>query len=399
MNVFCSSCRHHSGEPAAKLDREPSQSIVGVQSSHILTKGAIDDRTTKYDRHTEMRDGFTKDTRDTLALRVAVKCSLCARPTSGPADDPTDRVLIGVAAHICAASPGGPRFDPNQTIEERRSIENGIWLCANCAKLIDDDVVRFSVSELHRIKRDAEARARQELVLPPSPPQTEDWTVLQLSKVSSYEIPIRFPGSDAGVVDLQTFEKFSDRMHQFLAYALGHTCITTPFDDFVYLLSLERDNRKSEHGYLPFTLSLHCHITAFVWAFQEWMQFFVEGSTTEVSRRVRSLPGDQTLHIHPQFGKLVPHRISRSGASSITIQELAGRPIPMDRGANTSTLLRILAVVLNSQVVVWDGADASPDLEKVLEMGASINDAGRFSWDQIHIDRQNPETWEFVGDR
>lgn len=343
------------------------------------------------------RDEFSKDTRDTLALRVATKCSYCACQTSGPTDDPVRRVLVGVAAHICAASPGGPRYDRNQASEQRRSIENGIWLCGNCAKLIDDDVARFSVPDLHRIKREAEARAKQELALPPTR-RSDDWTSLQSSKISSYVIPIRFPETDAGVVDVQTFETFSDRMHQFLAYALGHACMTTPFDDFVYLLSLERDDRETDPGYLPFTLSLHCHITEFVWAFQDWMQFFVEGSTKEVSRRIRSLPGDQSLHIHPQFGKLVPHRISRCGASSILVQELAGRPIPMDRGATTSTLLRILSVMLNSQMVVWDGTDSSPDLEKVLAMGIHINDTGRFAWDQVRIDRTNPESWQFVGD-
>jgi hypothetical protein len=51
---------------------------------------------------------------------------------------------VGVAAHITAASPGGPRFDPNLSDKERASATNGIWLCQNCAKLIDNDVAQFS---------------------------------------------------------------------------------------------------------------------------------------------------------------------------------------------------------------------------------------------------------------
>lgn len=43
--------------------------------------------------------------------------------------------------------------------EERRSVENGIWLCQNCAKLIDNDVGRFTVVVLRDWKAKSEARA------------------------------------------------------------------------------------------------------------------------------------------------------------------------------------------------------------------------------------------------
>lgn len=59
--------------------------------------------------------------------------------TIGPASDPAKSLSSGVAAHICAAAPGGPRFDPNQTEEERTSIENAIWLCHACSDLVDKD--------------------------------------------------------------------------------------------------------------------------------------------------------------------------------------------------------------------------------------------------------------------
>ena len=65
--------------------------------------------------------------------------------------------LVGEAAHICAASPGGPRYDPSMSDEERRSHDNGIWLCANCATEIDKDPARFPVSLLRRWKEEAES--------------------------------------------------------------------------------------------------------------------------------------------------------------------------------------------------------------------------------------------------
>jgi hypothetical protein len=83
-------------------------------------------------------------------------------------------VNIGVAAHITAAAARGPRYDPSLSAEGRSSITNGIWLCQNCAKLIDNDVGRYSVELLCLWKRQAEESARIGLegsgaVLPPPP--------------------------------------------------------------------------------------------------------------------------------------------------------------------------------------------------------------------------------------
>jgi hypothetical protein len=44
--------------------------------------------------------------------------------------------------------------------EERSATANGIWLCQNCAKLIDNDVVRFSAEMLKAWKTTAEADAK-----------------------------------------------------------------------------------------------------------------------------------------------------------------------------------------------------------------------------------------------
>ena len=38
---------------------------------------------------------------------------------------------------------GGPRYAASMTPEERKSFENGIWLCQSCSKLIDTDITRY----------------------------------------------------------------------------------------------------------------------------------------------------------------------------------------------------------------------------------------------------------------
>lgn len=346
------------------------------------------------------RDDFSKDTKDTLAARVCMRCSRCQSPTAGPTTEAAGRVMIGVAAHICGASSGGPRFDANQTKEQRRSIENGIWLCTGCAKLIDDDEVRFPVQELFRLKREAERRARDELALPPERTEKLNWQSLQLSKIATYAAPIRLPTqNDNKGIDKEVFEKFSDQFNQLISIAFGHACVTTPYDDFVYVLSIEKDSRDCETGYVPFVLSLHCHVTAFIWAFEQLAKVFFEGTASGVPNQLRSLPGDQAVDVHPQFERFVPHRICRTGATKISIQHLAERPIPLDNGASTSVLLRILAVTLNSNLLIWDNADSSPDWEKVVEMLAKISDANRFKWDDFELDRNDPEKWKYVGNR
>lgn len=108
-----------------------------------------------------MRDEFSKKVRESLAHRAGVQCSNpgCCRATSGPAEHPKRSLSIGVAAHINAASPGGPRYDPVQTRETRTSLDNAIWLCQSCAKLIDIDRDRFHPALLRQWRFDAETAA------------------------------------------------------------------------------------------------------------------------------------------------------------------------------------------------------------------------------------------------
>ena len=120
------------------------------------------------------RDEFTKETKDTVAKRVGLRCSNpnCRRPTSGPQAHPRKTVNIGVAAHIAAAAPGGPRYDDRMTPEERCGIENAVWLCQNCAKLIDSDASRYTTDLLRRWRRLSEEAAMLSVESIPTPTST-----------------------------------------------------------------------------------------------------------------------------------------------------------------------------------------------------------------------------------
>jgi hypothetical protein len=73
-------------------------------------------------------------------------------------------VSVGVAAHIRAASEGGARYDALQTPQERKSFDNGIWLCQNHAHHVDHDAQKFPVDTLREWKRNAEQRAFDQLI-------------------------------------------------------------------------------------------------------------------------------------------------------------------------------------------------------------------------------------------
>lgn len=105
------------------------------------------------------RDDFSAKTRSNLAARAGWHCSFngCRKLTIGPSDESSQSTAcIGVAAHITAASRGGRRYDSALTPEERSSIDNGMWLCADHATLIDRDEVTYTSAMLHKMKSDHE---------------------------------------------------------------------------------------------------------------------------------------------------------------------------------------------------------------------------------------------------
>lgn len=110
------------------------------------------------------RDDFPEKVKSTLAKRANYCCSSpsCGRVTAGP-DGGQGVASIGVAAHIRAAAPGGARYDVGQSNTDRKSIENGIWLCASCSRLVDSDPKMYTVELLQKWKRNREEGVRSML--------------------------------------------------------------------------------------------------------------------------------------------------------------------------------------------------------------------------------------------
>lgn len=113
------------------------------------------------------RDDFTPKTKEILAKRTGYKCSFpsCWINTIGPSDEKESPIdTTGMACHIYAAAEGkgAKRYKKDMTSEERKSLENGIWMCYKHGKQIDNDENRFTAETLHQWKKIAEKRAQIE---------------------------------------------------------------------------------------------------------------------------------------------------------------------------------------------------------------------------------------------
>ena len=104
------------------------------------------------------RDNFSGSTIKLLHDKVNGLCSKpdCRILTRGPNSKVGKITSIGQAAHITAAAKGGPRYNASLSQAERKSYENGIWLCNNHARLIDSDKEKYPIELLKSWKLESE---------------------------------------------------------------------------------------------------------------------------------------------------------------------------------------------------------------------------------------------------
>lgn len=109
-------------------------------------------------------DDFSAETVRALRERAGYRCCYpeCKLSTVGPSSETESSVSrTGIAAHISAASSGinSRRYDPTLSHEERKHIDNGIWMCANHGTEVDRDENRYTVEVLKHWREVGEARA------------------------------------------------------------------------------------------------------------------------------------------------------------------------------------------------------------------------------------------------
>lgn len=108
--------------------------------------------------------GFRHPVVKALAERAGFICSYpgCNATTIGPSNEsPLSSAKTGMACHIYAAADGpvARRVNPQKSVDELRSIENGIWMCYKHGKLLDTDECSYAPDLLLDWRRLAERRA------------------------------------------------------------------------------------------------------------------------------------------------------------------------------------------------------------------------------------------------
>lgn len=114
------------------------------------------------------RDNFSGSTIKLLYDKVNGLCSKpdCRILTRGPNSKVGKITSIGQAAHITAAAKGGPRYDASLTKEQRKSYENGIWLCNNHARIIDSDEIKYPPELLENWRSETEKYVEENIGKP-----------------------------------------------------------------------------------------------------------------------------------------------------------------------------------------------------------------------------------------
>lgn len=100
---------------------------------------------------------FDDEVKQAIAALVGDRCSNphCRALTSGPTNDRTKSLTVGVTASISAIRPGGPRYDATLSDAERHAESNAIWLCYTCARRVDRDRAYFPADLLRSWKTKA----------------------------------------------------------------------------------------------------------------------------------------------------------------------------------------------------------------------------------------------------
>lgn len=101
------------------------------------------------------RKGISVKIQKELLLLSGGLCSICKTPLIS-IDKSNNSNVISNYAHIRAVGENGPRYNNNYPKDLINSIENIIVVCANCHKIIDNDVTEYTVERLTSIKENHE---------------------------------------------------------------------------------------------------------------------------------------------------------------------------------------------------------------------------------------------------
>ena len=97
----------------------------------------------------------------TIKKLFALSGNICEFPNCNEEIVDKDGNVIGEICHIEAAEKNGPRYNPNQTDDERKAVDNLVLLCGKHNKIIDNNANKYTVDYLKDIKKVHESRSNR----------------------------------------------------------------------------------------------------------------------------------------------------------------------------------------------------------------------------------------------
>lgn len=339
-----------------------------------------------------MRENFSLKDKEILAKRVGYLCSnpACKKLTCGPSSEPTRVVNIGVAAHITAASKGGPRYDDSLSNEERKSIENGIWLCQNCGKLIDNDPDLYSIELLGNWKNLAESLSLKRVS--ESYNTDYDWEASLSTQITSFSrVDFHFPFMQ--VPKNESEEEFAKMMTRILFQMITCSYLdlvkNSKKEGLIFALSL---NGEFSENKFSFGGELITHVTSFAFYFGQFVNFLKNQKIDELAEALNKYP-KINIKREVAFGKFMPYKISRVNPAKIYIEYIEKEVYHLKGDLSTSDLILYFSAGVNRKVFLLDDQNELDQIEKTSRLLDETIDG--FDLTEIWIDPTDCEKWSF----
>jgi len=229
---------------------------------------------------------FDAETKKKIGARAGWRCSFpdCGRVTVGPGANPDEFAQSGTAAHIYSKSENGPRGTGGLSAAERKSVDNGIWLCAHHGQVVDNnrgDKYPAALLRSYKLQHEAQIAAEH-----------EGLPVYRFQELNIHENPVFRPGSKV---------KFGKVTLLLGNNATGKTTILRWLDQISPSGRLWEDDRYRKTDRIHYSVGLRCPTERTV------------GVIRESDRLTFMLDGKSVL-VNPIMTEIIfRHKIAHSG--------------------------------------------------------------------------------------
>ncbi len=186
---------------------------------------------------------------------------------------------------------------------------------------------------------------------------------------------------------LSDIEVGMQRLQLLATIALYDTVLRTKYQDFVYLGSIWAEETKDR---VTFSFEVTCHVTHFVTAYKELLDFFVKNDDSIFQQFDL---GFRTIEDVPVIvAQSVAYRARLVGPTAISVV-IAPPPKGMVGRPRTSQLLKLISQGVHHQAVDVSQFESNESTDQLLRYFSRVNETGGFSISDFELDLDNAESF------